>query len=462
MRETIADPEDTIVAPSTAPGQGAIAVVRLSGPRCLDVADRVFRGPDLPSSLAPRKLHLGEVAHPESGEVIDQVFLATFHAPRSYTTQNMVEISCHGGQAVVRAILSAVLAAGARTAHPGEFTLRAFLGGRIDLAQAEAVSMLVRARSEAQRKVAYRQLRGALSRSLREAHSRLLNLLADLEASIDFPGDDLDAQQSEDTILRGTQRVSAQLDQLLSGASAARLVSEGARVAVIGKPNVGKSTLLNTLCGQERAIVTGEPGTTRDTVEVTLEMGGLLVTVVDTAGLGLAVGTADREGQRRSSQEIDGADLCLVVLDASVALDDRDDAVIAAARGRKTVYVKNKCDLRIVWSEPPLRLGQNELVAVSCVTGAGIDRLRKTTTNVLSDLAGNGDSLLVVSARHRRALEQAAECLRRARDRACESWWLEVVAEELREACAALATVTGQEVGDELLHEIFSRFCIGK
>jgi tRNA modification GTPase len=462
VRETIPDSEDTIVAPSTAPGQGAIAVVRLSGPRCLDVADRVFRGPDLPSRLTPRKLHLGEVVDPQCGEVVDQVFLATFHAPRSYTTQNMVEISCHGGQAVVRAILSAVLAAGARMAHPGEFTLRAFLGGRIDLAQAEAVSMLVRARSEAQRKVAYRQLKGALSRSLREAHSRLLNLLAELEASIDFPGDDLDAQQSEDRILRGTQRVSAQLDQLLSGASAAKLVAEGARVAVIGKPNVGKSTLLNILCGQERAIVTDEPGTTRDTIEVTLEMVGLLVTLIDTAGLGLAAGTADREGQQRSSQEIDGADLCLVVLDASVALDDRDDAVIAAARGRRTVYVKNKCDLPMVWSETPVRQGQDQLVTVSCLTGVGIDRLRKITTDVVSSLAGNGDSLLVVSARHRRALERAAQCLRRAQDRASESWWLEVVAEELREARAALGAVTGQEVEDELLREIFSRFCIGK
>jgi tRNA modification GTPase len=456
------DPYDTIVALSTPPGEGAIALVRLSGPRCLEVAERIFRGSGSPRELEPRKLCLGQIRHPGRRVVVDEVVAAVFRAPRSYTTQDMFEISCHGGRASVRAVLEAALAAGARLAEPGEFTLRAFLGGRLDLAQAEAVAMLVSARSEAQRRTALRQLRGSLSRSVHEAASSLTHALAELEASIDFPEDDPDAQRCPETVLAEIGAAAARLKELLRNASSVHLLSEGARVAVVGKPNVGKSSLLNALCGHQRAIVTEESGTTRDTIEVALELGELPVTLIDTAGLGPPADGIDRESQQRASKEIDDADLCLVVLDSSAPLDGRDRAVLAAIPAAASIVVRNKCDLVTTW--PVSRLGPLDapVVTTSCLTGSGMKRLKERVAEMLKALLGNGGGPTVASARHQEALRYAARHLEEAHVHATDGSWPEVVAEDLRQALAWLRRITGEQVGDDLLREIFSRFCVGK
>ncbi len=462
MSSRLPNPGDTIVALSTPPGEGAIALVRLSGPRCLEVAERIFHGPTSPRELRPRKLYLRQIRHPERDTVADEVFVVVFRAPRSYTTQDMVEISCHGGKAVVRAILEAAMAAGARLAEPGEFTLRAFLGGRLDLAQAEAVAMLVKAGSEAQRKVALRQLRGGLSRSVAGIASLLTRALAEAEAAIDFPEDDPDAQRSSETVLGEIGSAVSHLSELLKSASSAHLLNGGARVAIVGKPNVGKSSLLNALCGHQRAIVTEEPGTTRDTIEVALELEDLPVTMIDTAGLGPPTGRIDQESQRRTAGEIGDADVCLAVLDASAPLDDRDRSVLAAVAGETSILVRNKCDLVAVWPASHLGSYGVPIVITSCLTGTGVEELRKRTSEMLRALLGNGSAPMVVSARHHEALQQAAYHLEQARMRATNGSWLELLAEELRGALARLRHITGEEVGDDLLLEIFSRFCVGK
>ncbi len=456
------DPRDAIVAVSTPRGEGAIAVVRLTGPTCLTVADRLFRGRESPSTMRPGRLSLGEVRHPRSGALVDEALVAVFHAPRSYTTQNMVEISCHGGDAVVRAILDAAVDAGARLAEPGEFTLRAFLGGRLDLAQAEAVSMLVKAKSEAQRKLALRQLKGGLSRAVTGMCESLTRALAEVEASIDFPEDDPDAQRPEDSLLAALEEAAVGLAELLRGASASRLVNDGARVAIVGKPNVGKSSVLNTLCGRPRAIVDEEPGTTRDTVEAAVELDGVHVTLIDTAGLGEPDGPPDEEGQRRTLTEMEEADLCLLVMDGSEVLDDRDRSVLGAVAGRTTILVRNKCDLGLAWIECEPGCGDRPLVTTSCLTGAGIDELKNEVIGRLRALAGIGDMTIAVSARHQQALWSAARHVEEARSKAAEGAWLEVVAEPLRRARICLRGITGENVGDDVLAEIFSRFCVGK
>lgn len=322
--------------------------------------------------------------------------------------------------------------------------------------------MLVRARSDAQRQVALRQLRGGLSRSVVRMTSRLTRALAEAEASIDFPEDDADAQHSCERVLEEIEAVASHVNQLLQSAASVRLLNRGARVAIVGKPNVGKSSLFNALCGHERAIVTEEPGTTRDTVETALDLGGLSVTMIDTAGLGSPTDRIDQESQRRTTTEIGEADLCLAVLDASLPLDDCDRSVLASLAGVESILVRNKCDLSIVWPDSQLGSPDSPIMATSCLTGTGVEELRGRATEMLRALLGDADGTMVVSLRHRHALQQAACHLEQARTQAISGSWLEVVAEELRGARAWLRRITGEQAGDDLLQEIFSRFCVGK
>jgi tRNA modification GTPase len=368
---------DTIAAISTPPGIGGIGVIRVSGPASMSIARQLFVRPDgLPlPHLASHRVYHGFIIDTE-GERVDEGLLCVMRQPRSYTCEDVIEISCHGGMVTTQRVLDAVLARGARVAEPGEFTRRAFLNGRLDLTQAEAVIDLIHARTVASQRTALHQLDGALSRHLRNLRDQLLDVSVHLEAGIDFPEEDVDLIHAAGLIKQLANIVTA-LTQLLATFERGRLLREGLVTAIVGRPNVGKSSLLNALTGCDRAIVSPYPGTTRDTIEVALDVGGLLLKVVDTAGMRSAVEAIEREGVRRAKRAADVADMLIVVFDGSNDLTDDDRMVLVATSAKPRVLVKNKSDLPSRWSVD--RLGEDAMrlplidVSAFCSHVRGID-----------------------------------------------------------------------------------------
>lgn len=447
--------EDTIAAISTPLGEGGIGVVRLSGPEALRIADRVFASPRgrRPSESPSHRILYGHIL--DGQEVVDEVLLSVMRAPRTYTREDVVEISCHGGLAPLRRVLQVVLQQGARLAQPGEFTKRAFLNGRIDLAQAEAVLELIKARTEEARKMALGQLQGRLSERIEALRERLLSLCAHLEAHIDFPEEDIQPQSLED-MLAEMARTEEDLRALLQTYEEGRLLKEGVRTAIVGRPNVGKSSLLNALLGQDRAIVTAQPGTTRDVVSEEINLGGLALRVMDTAGIRESHDMVEAEGVRRSLQALREADLVLAVLDASEPLRREDLTVLRSLQGRRHILVLNKADL-------PRRLRTEELpssspqVALSARTGQGLEALRGAILKslCLRRQAEGSQPLLISSLRHKGLLEATLRGLGAAREALSTQKPLEIVALELREAAEALGQLTGSIGTEEILERVF-------
>jgi tRNA modification GTPase len=462
--------EDTIAAIATAPGPAGLSVVRVSGPAALTVADRVFRGVAPLLSVPSHTLHHGWAAWPDDGgRRLDEVVAAVFRAPRSYTREDVVEFSCHGGELPARAVLEALMVAGARLARGGEFTLRAFLHGRLDLAQAEAVADLVQAETEAAREQALGQLGGALSRELRILGERLADCIAEVEARVDF-AEDVGGVEVPPHVLEGIGALDAALARLLEGAAYARAVREGLRLPIVGRPNVGKSALFNALVGEERAIVTPIPGTTRDRVSERVEIAGVRIALSDTAGLRAGAGEVERLGVQRTRDALAGSPLALWVVDGSAPLDEADREAARELGGKRVVAALNKSDLgaalepsAVVAALADAAPACARCVRVSARTGAGLDTLRVTITEVLgmrrgSDLAAHAPG----NARHAEALARSRDALARAAAAGREGAPGEIVALELHEAAGALGEVTGQSVSEDLLERIFSRFCVGK
>ena len=446
-------PSDTIVAIATPPGRGGIGVVRVSGPAVRDVAAaRAGRA----VSLEPRRATL--VAVRAEGARIDRAVLTLFPSPHSYTGEDVLEISAHGSPALLRAIVEAAMQAGARLAEPGEFTLRAYLQGRIDLVQAEAVQDLVAAVTPLQARAAFDQLEGTLTARIREIETALFELSARLEASLDFPDEGyhfVEPGAAAAEILTVVRK----LDALLSDAQQGRLVREGAHVVIVGRPNSGKSSLFNRLAGSGRAIVTDIPGTTRDLVTELVDIEGLAITLVDTAGLhGAPADAVEREGIARTQGAQAIADLVIVVLDTSRPLEGDDRDLLAAAQSRAHVIIGNKADLSPAWSG---EAGQ-EVFLVSAKTGEGLPVLRRSIAAALSNHEPLRDTPTVTNARHANLLARAAEALRRAARAAETRTPEEFVAADLTEARMSLEEVTGARTSDDVLHEIFAKFCIGK
>ena len=463
--------DDTIAAISTPIGQGGIGIVRLSGPEALRIAHRLFvpAGGELEDGLASHRLYYGHIAAPQTGRVIDEVLLSYMRAPHTYTRQDIVEINAHGGIAPLREILSLCLASGARLAHEGEFTLRAFLNGRIDLAQAEAVLDIITARTESALRIAMQQLGGHLSRRTREIRSRLMDVLAYLEASIDFPEDEIPPRRI-DQDLAWAER---ELADLLRQADRGMIYRQGVRVAIVGRPNVGKSSLLNVLLRTERAIVTPIPGTTRDTLEETIALEGIPFVLVDTAGIGETVDTIERLSIERSRASLQRADLALVVVDGSQSPTEADYQVEELAAARPAIIVVNKSDLPPA-SDYAALLPAAPHIAVSALTGAGIPDLEALLVEaIFSGHITLSDEPLVSNPRHRDLLRRAREqvvvargaCLRPNqgpapdRDRGVPS---DLVAIDVTEAVNALGEITGETASEDLLERIFANFCIGK
>ncbi len=454
--------EDTIVALATPPGAGAIAVLRMSGREARDIARRVLggsRGPGLPDKALSVSHHarLAVLYDPATKAPIDRVLVLPMLAPRSYTGEDVVEIHCHGGMLVADQAQRALLAAGARAARPGEFTERAFLNGKIDLCQAEAVADLISASSDAGHRAAWRQLEGELSRRLLAIRDGLLDVRALVEAHLDFPEDDLppDAEAEIARLLDGAaeaaQRLAATFER-------GRLAREGIRVALVGKPNVGKSSLLNALLGRERALVSPEAGTTRDYLEEPAAIGALRVLLCDTAGLRAAPGALESAGIERSRERIAAADVVAVLLDASRPLDAEDEAVLEACAGKPRVEVRSKCDLPPAW---PARAGQ---VEVSAVTGQGLELLGQAITAALpaARFEPSAEVPLVTRAREHVGLVRCAEAVHQALVALEHGSGLEIVATELQAATLELDRLVGATGVEDVLDRIFSRFCIGK
>lgn len=437
---------DTIAAPATPFGAAAVAMVRMSGPRAVTIADRVFRGRRPASDLPAGRVAQGRIER--EGVVIDEVLLTVFRAPRSYTGEDVVEVSGHGGVVVARSVLEALLSAGARMAAPGEFTQRAFLNGRMDLTQAEAVMDLINARGGAAARAAAGQLQGHLGRVVERLREETLTALAHLEAFIDFPEEGIDPESGK-ALLARVDGLSAMVTRLLSTADEGRMLRDGVRLVIHGEPNAGKSSLLNLLVGYDRAMVSEIPGTTRDTIEENLTLRGIPFRVIDTAGLRESSDPLEIEGMRRTRRHLEQADVRVHVVDAAVGG--------AAVSPEKEVLVFNKIDLC------PDRAVPAEAVAMCCLDGRGLDELVAAII-ACTDLGSPDrfEETVAVSARHQQCLRTAADGLAEARRSLERADAPELTALELRSALAAIGEITGAVGNEEVLGKIFSTFCIGK
>jgi tRNA modification GTPase len=448
------NPRDTIVAISTPIGRGGLGVVRISGPESRGIAERILRFTGKPSWRAWAS-QLAELID-ESGSVVDQVIVSFFESPRSYTAEDVVEISCHGAPIVLRFCVERAVGAGARVAEPGEFTLRGYVNGRIDLPQAEAVRDLIEARTLYQARVASQQMEGSVSRRIRPVKEPLIELIALLEAGIDFAEDDVSVAPP-DEILRRIDSIEAKLRELVASFARGKLVFQGFTLAIAGRPNVGKSSLFNRLLEQDRAIVTEVPGTTRDLVSEPTAIDGIPVKLVDTAGIRKGRELIETLGIERSFQAMADADLTLLVLDLSSELADGDRELMDKLRDRRPVLVGNKNDLRRRMEPLP------DLVPVSAVTGEGIAELRQA---VLHRLAPEGlsapESGAITNIRQEALLRESLEALANARKAMEFRIPHEMLLLDLYAALRPIDGVTGATTADDILNRIFSTFCIGK
>lgn len=454
---------DTIAAIATPAGRGALGIVRLSGPEACVIAGRVFRGEGgNPSSFPSHTVHFGQVV--SNGELLDTVLLTVMRAPRSYTGEDSVEFSCHGGRIVLARVLGAVVGAGARPAEPGEFTLRAFLNGKMDLAQAEAVQELIAAESNLGARVAAEQLRGRLSSEVGALRDELIEVIGEIEAAIDFPDEEIELEE-QSALLARLRSLRERTAALLATFEEGRRVREGVHVVIAGKPNVGKSSLLNALLDDERAIVTAEPGTTRDVLRESLVCQGVVLTVVDTAGIREPRGAAETEGVRRSRKALGEADLVLLVLDGAAPIDDADCEIIERIGERPFITVVNKTDLpqHPDFKTLDARLVSRTTVRTSALKVTGLDTLKET---IIEEVWPSGlpssDAALVTQVRHRDALARAEAALGETAVALDEDRGLELAAVDAREALDALGEIVGAVTTDDILQQIFSKFCIGK
>jgi len=468
------NPTDTIAAIATPLGEGGLAVLRVSGPQALAVAEKVFvpvgKTSLKPSVAASHTIHYGRVER--DGRFVDEVLVAVLRAPRTFTREDTVEISCHGGLLPAKLVLDALLAAGARLAGPGEFTQRAFLNGRIDLAQAEAVADVIHARTELALTAAGEQLAGKLSQRINQLRDDLMRTLAHVEAHIDFPDEDI-APDTRDLLIERLHRAVGFMDELLRTANEGQILRRGIRAAIIGRPNAGKSSLLNQLLGHDRAIVSPIAGTTRDTIEETANVRGIPVVFVDTAGLRDSRDAIEIEGIRRTRAMVAKAELVLHVLDASEPLSPEDVQFLAEFAGKKRIVVWNKtdlpraCDLQSPTVVPSPADGDCKspahVVVVSCLTGAGIEALKDAIRRAVWDGEIRAEMLQVmINARHQEALQRAVSSTTGAIAALRDNLTLELAAMDLRIAVNAVGEVVGKTTTEDLLDSIFSQFCIGK
>jgi len=454
--------EDTIAAISTPLGEAGLAVVRLSGPKAIQMAnawfDPIGRESLKPVDAPSHTLHYGKIQR--DGRVIDEVMLAILRAPRTFTREDMAEITCHGGILVTKLVLDVVLAHGARLAQPGEFTKRAFINGRIDLTQAEAVADLIHSRTELSLAAAHEQLAGKLSARIQILRNDLLSILAHVEAHIDFPEEDI-APATKDQLALKIEKALTFMCELLATSREGQILRRGIRAAIVGKPNAGKSSLLNQLLGHDRAIVSPIPGTTRDTIEETANIRGIPVVFIDTAGLRHSHDSVEKEGVRRSHETMSRAELILHVFDQSEPISETDTACLADFASKPRLLILNKSDLPARLTLPANT--QHTAIPVCCTTGTGIEALKdRIKETVWHGKIKNEMHDVMINSRHQEALERAAHATENTLATLHDNVPLELTAMELSIAVNAVGEIVGHTTTEDLLDTIFSQFCIGK
>ncbi|MBI4197410.1 MAG: tRNA uridine-5-carboxymethylaminomethyl(34) synthesis GTPase MnmE [Deltaproteobacteria bacterium] len=450
--------DETIAAISTPPGNGAIGVVRISGDKALEILEKISITQMDYQSIEPAKFYLGKIVDPTKQSPLDQVMMVWMKAPNSFTGEELVEIHAHGNYLILEEILRIVVQSGARLAMPGEFTRRAFQNGKMDLVQAEAVSDLIHGLSHKAIKIAERQLSGALSEKIQLLKNNLTVLRAQMEAMIDFPEDEDVQVLQHDEIGERIELLSREIMQLLETYNEGQAYTKGVSVAIVGRPNVGKSSLLNRLLGEDRSIVHNLPGTTRDTIEEICYIAGLPVRFVDTAGIRKGCESVEEEGIRRTREKIFKVDLVLALFDVSEPWTKEDDEVLEAVSGREYLTIFNKLDLPLKVDRPGIK--------ISAKTGEGVPALkRQIFSHFVKNKEGSSlenEGLILTNTRHKIALELALEAMNHVKKSAANKMSLEFLAADLLIATNQLAEITGEITNDDLLNEIFSKFCIGK
>jgi tRNA modification GTPase len=455
---------DTIAAIATALGEGSISVIRVSGPEAIAVVDKIFKGKKQLSTVDSHTMNYGNIVDPETGERVDEIFCAVFHGPRTYTGEDVVEIQGHGGIVAVQRVMRLVLNHGARLAEPGEFTKRAFLNGRIDLSQAEAVIDVIRSKTDAAMKVAFQQVEGALSQKIRGLRQTMVEMLAHIEVTIDYPEHDVEDVTIRNIIEQGEGVITA-IEELLAGATTGKILREGLKTVIIGKPNVGKSSMMNTLSRTNRAIVTDIPGTTRDILEEHINLRGIPLQIIDTAGIRETEDVVEKIGVERSRTALEEADLVLFMVDASRPLEDVDRELIDLVKPYPTVVILNKLDLPRKVDLNDLRelIGTKKIVETSVATGEGIAQLEAAVEDLfLSGGVAGKESTYVSNARHVALLEKAKREMTEALESAKMGMTLDLVAVDITNTWMSLGEVVGEAVHEDLLDQIFSQFCLGK
>lgn len=449
----------TIAAVATPPGEGGIAVIRVSGPEAISVCDRVFSGKKTLSECPGYTIAFGKITY--ENKILDEVLASVMRAPHSYTGEDVVEISCHGGQLITRKVLSAILENGATLAGRGEFTKRAFLNGKLDLSQAEAVIDLIQAETDAAASLSVNQLQGKLSVPIEEMRQNILSLAAHLDAMADFPDEGVDEAENDEIMEKLTELIDG-LSTLADKAEQGRLIREGINTVIVGKPNVGKSSLLNALSGTDRALVTHQAGTTRDVIEEHIRLGDLRLNLFDTAGIRSDAEQIEEMGIQKAKEYIKQADLVFFVIDMSRTFEAEDEEILSLIQDKNTIFVLNKIDLEKK-AALPVKIKASTTVSISAKTGIGLKQLEKTVEDMFSlgSIIQKQDET-VINMRHKQAVLEALAALQNALLTLEMGLPADLLSVDMRVALTALGTITGQTVSDEIVEEIFSRFCLGK
>ena len=455
---------DTICGIATPLGEGGISIIRVSGSDSLKVINKIFKGKNSSDILDMKSytMRYGYICDIDSKVEIDEVIISYMKGPRSFTAEDVVEVNCHGGVVSTGRVLEEIIKVGARIAEPGEFTKRAFLNGRIDLSQAEAVMDIIRAKTDLSMKSAVMQSNGDLSKEIGKLREYMLNTLALIEYSVDFTEDD---EEPDETIpIRVQEQLTVAIEdmkKLLEGANEGRIIRDGLKLAIIGKPNVGKSSLLNCLLKEKRAIVTDIPGTTRDIIEEFISLDGIPVKITDTAGIRETEDEVEKIGVEKSREKIDEADLVVLMLDSSRPLEDEDREIIEKVKDKKYVVLMNKNDLEKKISDEDIKELKN-IIYISAKTGFGIDELKKKVKDLFFNGEVDSESMIISNNRHKQALYRALENCEEALDRVKSNEYLDLISIYVTSALKALGEITGSELEEDLINKIFSEFCVGK
>jgi len=454
----------TIAAISTPIGEGAIAIVRLSGDEAIEIADRIFKGKKSLKDVDSHTIHYGHLVDPKTNEIVEEVMVSVMKAPRTFTREDVVEINCHGGIVSVNRVLELVLTNGARLAEPGEFTKRAFLNGRIDLSQAEAIIDLIRSKTEKAMTVALQQMEGRLSKLIRSLRQTLIETIAHVEVNIDYPEYDAE-EMTQQMLLNKITEVKQEIEKLIATSRQGKILREGVKTAIIGRPNVGKSSLLNTLIQENKAIVTNIPGTTRDILEEYVNIRGVPLHLIDTAGIRETDDVVEKIGVERSRQILQEADLVLLVLNYAEPLSKEDEELIRAAKKHEMIVILNKIDLpqKIDMEKVKQLAGEAPLVLVSLMKEEGIEQLEETIAKLyFASGIETADLTYVTNSRHIALLNEAKDAIDEAIAALKDDLPIDIAQIDIRRAWEKLGEIIGDTVSESLIDQLFSQFCLGK